>query len=191
MDDKPLESIPAEKSGEIVEDKSISVRGHLFTPVYLTGKKPTVVKLSQREARFCAKFIKHGNLDLACQEIGLDPDRGKRFLARRGVKAYVLQKVEEAALATGTDADNNLSWLRRVRDGDEEVSKEQMDAAKVIAKMFRPASGPISVKMQQNNFTGGSNATVPSPYANMGLEQIGAEMKERVNAIEGRHSGTA
>lgn len=185
--------IPA-KEGTLMDAApagAVEVHGHIFAPIVLSrGQKKSVIgHLSQRELKFTHKLLSTGNLSYAAQEIGITEAQAKRFVQRPTIRVFIEEKLQEIALARGTTVDNNLAWLRQVRDGETHASKEQLDAAKVIARVLRPASAP-GVAVQVNNYGAGAGA-VPNPYSSMSMDQLLSDTEERVSAFKGRGTGQA
>ncbi len=182
---KEVEGVVIDKDGEEIE-----VAGHLFTPVVLAAEKgkSVIIKLSQRERRFLARLMGTQNLKLACAEIDIDLDAGRAFIRRKNVALYLEEKLKEVALSQDTTLSNNLAWLRRVRDGASKATKEQLDAAKTIARIHKPVSVGTVVKVQQNNISG--ETAVPNPYAGMDMAAIIEQSKEALNVVERRSGST-
>ena len=180
---KDVSGVVVDASGEEIE-----VAGHLFKPIVLSLTKGTkIIKLSQRERRFIARLMGTQNLELACKEIAIDIKAGRRFLQRKGVALYLEEKLREAALSKDTTVSNNIAWLRRVRDGEEEATKEQLDAAKTIARIHKPAGKGINVQVAQVNNS--AETAVPNPYSGMDTATLIAQTKEALDVID-RRPGT-
>lgn len=183
-DAKDVSGVVVDASGEEIE-----VAGHLFKPIVLSLTKGVkIIKLSQRERRFIARLMESQNLELASREIGISIAAGKRFLNRYGVKLYLEEKLREAALSKDTTVANNIAWLRRVRDGDEEATKEQLDAAKTLARIHKPAGKGISVQVAQINNS--AETAVPNPYSEMDMGTLVSQTKEALDVIDNRPGTT-
>jgi len=181
---KDVSGVVVDASGEEIE-----VAGHLFKPIVLSLTKGTkIIKLSQRERRFIARLMGTQNLELACKEIGIELTAGRRFLNRHGVKLYLEEKLREAALSNDTTIANNIAWLRRVRDGEEVANKEQLDAAKTLARIHKPASKGINVQVAQINNS--AETAVPNPYSEMDSATLYSQTKEALDVIDSRPGTT-
>ncbi len=189
---KPAEAEEAKDVSGVVVDASgeeIEVAGHLFKPIVLALTKGSkIIKLSQRERRFIARLMSTQNIELASKEINIDIQAGRRFLKRKGVSLYLEEKLREAALSKDTTISNNIAWLRRVRDGEEEATKEQLDAAKTIARIHKPVSKGVHVQVQQNNNS--ADTAVPNPYSGMDTATLVAQTKEALDVIDSRPGTT-
>jgi hypothetical protein len=182
-DQLPVKAVEGQVVGS--EPGTIKVAGKTIIPAILTDN--SLHLFSGREMRFLEAFTKHFDLELACQEIGLGVEAGRKYLRRKHIKTYLEDKLRQAALAQGTDINNHLAWLRDVRDGRKVVTKESMDAAKVLARLLKPASG-VSLNLTQNNVNVGGASATPSPYAGMSFEQIAAAMRDRLSVLDGRRA---
>ena len=187
--------VPA-KSGEIVDAAPIGavhVAGNIFAPIILKGKagaKPSISRISQRELKFVNKLLATGNLNLACHEVGSTLPAGKRLLKSARIKQFIDEMIEQTALANATTVNDNLVWLRNVREGDTPANQRQMDAAKVIARILQPrGAGSVHVNVNQQ-FNGGANQAA-NPYSGMPFDQVISETEERILALKGHRPGSA
>lgn len=185
--------VPA-KTGELVDAApagAVHVAGNIFAPIILKGKpgeKPVIARISQRELKFANKLLATGNLTIACHEVGCTIPAGKRLLKSARIKQFIDEMLAQMALASGTTVNDNLAWLRQVRDGDLPANQRQMDAAKVIARILAPRG---SVNVQVNAQFNGANNQEVNPYSGMSFAQIIAETEERVGALKGHRPGSA
>jgi hypothetical protein len=158
----------------------VTFKGHTFIPVVLGDAQGPLYKFSQREVKFLYALTSTWNLEAACQEIGIDLAKAKRFLSKKHIIAFLEEKSRERALAAGLTMDNHMAWLREVRDGVKLPSESALDASKQITRILRPEGGRgvnVTVNTQVN--------VAASPYEKLTPEQLMAGMSERVNAIQG------
>lgn len=156
----------------------VLVRGHVFRPVVIG--KGQLHRLSTREARFLDKFLETGNLDIACQEIGIANGTGINYLKRPHIKRYIEDMTRQQALAAGLTMEKLMAKLSAGLDGEINLSKDQIEIVKVAARILRPSTPGLQINLQQNNI--GSS----SPYSLMTPDQLTTAMRERVTFIEGR-----
>jgi hypothetical protein len=157
-----------------------------FVPVALpakmdrNGKAYHPVKMfSQKEIRFLNRFMQSMSLAEACLEIGVDEMQGRKYLRRPHFKAYLDGNIRQAALASGTNVENHIAWLRGVRDGISEPGRVAMEAAKQLSRFLKPAA---PVNATQININAG--AASPSPFKGMSIDQLAGEMRQRIAVIE-------
>lgn len=171
----------------LVPQQPIQVHGKTYVPAILSGKTNSkLYRFSQKSFRFISKFLETMSLEAACGEIGISPETGRRYLARKEISSYIEEQLRVKAVAAGTDIQNHLAWLRSVRDG-VEANDSQLRAARILAQMLKPAGGGIHINMTQNN-------SATSPYEKMAPEQLADAMRERlpvIDAIEIRPTGEA
>ena len=173
--------------GHTTPEGALEVGGAKFVPVYLgtANEKPTIAYLSQREEKFLARFIKTLNIQDAADEIGVKVPTAKRYLQKPNVRKVLDHLSEQAAIRAGTSLDETVVWLRKARDGVVAPSDVQVKCAATLAKILRPAGGGIHVNVQNNV------GRFESPYKDMEADELKANMKERLDAIEGGPTGTA
>lgn len=171
---------PEPIEGQIVKTETVSAGGHIFTPVVFgAGNAQALHMLSQREARFIQKFLATGNLDFACQEIGVADSVGRKYLKRPAVKKYVEDMLTRAALAQGLTLNTLLAKLHQAIEGAIVLTDTQTDALKIAARVLKPASS-VSINLQQNNIH-----AAPSPYADMSAEQLASEIRATLADLPG------
>lgn len=163
---------------EIVEKPAtLKVAGHVFTPVIFgTG---TLHRLSQREEKFINRFLATGgSLELACIEIGVDKEAGKRYLKRPAIKKYVEDMLTRAARANGLTMNKLLEKIDGVIEGTLAMTKEQLEGIKIAARILRPSGINVTLNQQNNNFGGASAA--PNPYEKLSSPELAAETLKRI-----------
>lgn len=169
---------------------SITFKGDTFVPVILGKANGPLYRFSQSETKFLYKFLDTLDLTAACNEVGISEKRGKEYLNRKHIKAFIDEKSRERALASGLTLDNHMAWLKEVRDEVTTPSVMALEASKQIARIIKPAeSRGVQVNVQTNVTVG------QSPFSSVSSEELVAMMEkrlqERPNAIPDRTPGPA
>lgn len=172
MDNLPVPTTSTPPAGAIV------VKGKLYSPVYM-GKRTGIVKLSQREQKFLHRYLQTLNLFEACHEVGIRPEVGRGYLRRSNVRAYIDHMLEQQAFAAGVSLESVKARFMQAFEGSIELSKKQMEAGKVLARIVKPAAPSGGTQVQVNVNVGESR------YKDAPVEVLTEQMAERLKAVRG------
>ena len=139
-----------------------------------------VFSITAKEKDFLDYFIQTKDLSHAAKKAGLTPKAAKEFLRGKRIRPYIASRIKEIASKNDVTLDSLLHRLHQVAFGKLIVTKQEMDALKVLSHyvgIIKPPQTNIGVKVSvtTNPLKEKSDSDLDAMITHRSIEVTGVE----------------
>ena len=101
------------------------------------GDKKEIITLNKRQFGFLKFFLSTGDFSTACQKAGIQESTASNWFRDSRFKAFVKERIEQAAAANGYNFNRWVDNLIEISEGRKRANAAQIEATKVLGKAFK------------------------------------------------------
>lgn len=137
------------------------------------GIKSGILEFSEQEKVVLEAFMSTLDPQKAADAAGVTLGSAKRMMRRPNLKRVINRVREQALINTATTAEWAIGKVRKVADGDLEMTDQSWDAVKTMLKYLKPepAAAGTQVNIQNNYYTGVKKEAINAEWAARGVNR--------------------